>query len=502
MSSLICEPNTDFHLQLNEQSFHIPYTLLQRNYKQFHALVEKESVVLQKKIAELNLLLSEDTLDQDKIALTKLNTVIKNLDVFEKKVNQKLETEYELLNRIKARIQFFNELEEAKETGNRRKLIDWYQKYTNLLIGDYLTRNSKLHGNKGLFILNAADDKEYWNPGEAFLKQQQLDHLLDYDILLNANKISKALTESHELKPLISWIKENQQYLLARSSELQFKARLQEYIELLRNQQNSKAVLCLQTNLLPFLNTNFDDIKTACGLIVYIESCNKNKQYNFINSTKLEEHQKARENKKLDELCTSKRDAYQYFFHKSLPVDNLPEPSINVESNGQFFSSENLVQYMELLDEMRWVELDELFLEEYYSLFGIGKNDPLLIYLSLGISTLKTRDCLNHENDIPTEFDILESNLQQHGVKNTCPVCSEAFAPISENLPYAHHTESRLFENPVMLPNGNVYDAKKLKNLSINLTKRKIFPLQKGEVLDPIDKRVYLETDFIKMYPT
>ena len=76
------------------------------------------------------------------------------------------------------------------------------------------------------------------------------------------------------------------------------------------------------------------------------------------------------------------------------------------------------------------------------------------------------------------------------------------FKNIAESLPYAHHTESKLFENPVMLPNGNVYDAERIKLLARQLRARNMMHLQDGEIFDPIDKQIYMETDFIKMYPT
>lgn len=92
--------------------------------------------------------------------------------------------------------------------------------------------------------------------------------------------------------------------------------------------------------------------------------------------------------------------------------------------------------------------------------------------------------------------------MQKDVLGTTCPVCSEEFAPIAKDLPYAHHIQSKLFENPVMLPNGNIYDAKKLKALALNLNRSNLADLQEFEVVDPIDKKKYPETDFIKMYPT
>lgn len=148
----------------------------------------------------------------------------------------------------------------------------------------------------------------------------------------------------------------------------------------------------------------------------------------------------------------------------------------------------------------------------------------------MGISALKTKACFRDRNAsvieqycnlLHSRYDNMNINEKDsdHDTKhkptifnknvtddemvyNVCPICNSSFKNISENLPYAHHTESKLFENPVMLPNGNVYDAERLKLLARQLRVRNLMQLQEGEIFDPIDKQIYLETDFVKMYPT
>lgn len=94
------------------------------------------------------------------------------------------------------------------------------------------------------------------------------------------------------------------------------------------------------------------------------------------------------------------------------------------------------------------------------------------------------------------------SYVNNRVINNKCPVCSDSFAKMSESLPYAHHTESKLFENPIMLPNGNIYDSKKLKELAVKLKESNLCNLNENEIMDPIDKRIYPADEFITMYPT
>lgn len=508
MTSWMEEPSTSFHLQLNEQSFSIPYELLQKNYKQFNSYVERQSALLKKKFADLNTLLLENTLENNEEALTKLNALIKSVNAFEKHLNERVERERELLNRIEKRIQFYNELQTAKESSNGRTLLDWYQKYTNLLIADYLTRNCSPVQQDNIKGDNEyAEDDEETNPGVIFLKQQHMEKLLDYDILLAANRISSALINRNDLEPLMEWIKEKKYELTKRNSILEFKANFQKYIELLFDGNLSGAIQALQTKLFQYMGNHFEEVTSACGLLVYMDRCLEHMPNKEIFKTSRKEYKDHNINEPAIEgsgsVFTDQSKAYEYFFHRRIPME-VPSESRTVKLNNlnQLLNSKNLDSYSALLDNKSWVDLNNLFLNEYYSIYRISKNDPLLIYISLGASTLKTKECLHDHSMIDPQYNVIDQYSNRGLFSNQCPVCSEYFAPLSENLPHAHHTESKLFDNPIMLPNGNVYDAQRLKMLAKILIDKNIVGLKTKEILDPIDKCIYNESDFITMYPT
>ncbi|EDO18285.1 hypothetical protein Kpol_1039p34 [Vanderwaltozyma polyspora DSM 70294] len=494
MKNLINEPSTDFHIKLNEQSFKIPTRLLKKNNLQLSSLIESETKELQGEFLELQKLMNANNLQDDKLALAKMNDIIKNVDMFEKKLNKKINEEMELLNRIQTRINFFEDLESAKNSGNESILITWYQKYTNVLIGDYLTRNSSINNtgaNGALPSINMDEEDDIWNTGTIFLKQQHLEKLLDYDILINANKISKALTENHDLQPLFTWIQENKHYLSRRSCTLNFDARLQEYIQLLRLGKKHEAIYCFQTYLIPFISTNLEDLKRAAGLL--LSHC----------SNKMEINVFTEEESECPPAFNTLDNIYGYFFHKEVPRKLSEKPSNKPDQKISLcLDSPKTNFHSSLFDDNRWAALNEAFLEEYYKMYGISHNDPLLIYLSLGISTLKTRDCI-HSKELKESMNIeLDEYIKSDVLHNKCPVCTSEFRNIAKDLPFAHHIQSELFENPVMLPNGNVYDMIKLVQIADNIRINNLMNLQDDEIIDPINKEVYKKAQFIKMYPT
>lgn len=281
--SLLKEPSVDFHLKLNEQSFHIPHELLKRNVKLVNKLVDRETKKIQTLVGEANAFMA----DHDDVNLmNKLNEILKSVELLERKLEKRLHVECELLHRVEYRIKYFKELDTLKKESNKNGLIEWYLKYTNMLIGDYLTRNSELYDQqltemsgqvattrpkRRLSSPSASSPPQ--NAGLHFLRSQGLENLLDCDILITANRISKSLTRNHDLALLINWIKENDSYLESKSSALEFETRFQEYIELVKVQNYSSAITCFQTHLIKFIGTNFEELKLASGLLVFIKSC-------------------------------------------------------------------------------------------------------------------------------------------------------------------------------------------------------------------------------------
>ncbi|CCE62795.1 hypothetical protein TPHA_0D01550 [Tetrapisispora phaffii CBS 4417] len=497
MKSIINEPSTDFHLRINEESFSIPAEILKRNLNKLERSVKLRTDEISVLLNKVNELMDSNTLENDKSAVLEINKIIKKVDRLEKELLKTKDEEYDILMRIQERISFFKELEHAKSLTSRELLIGWYQKYTNLLIGDYLVRNSKSE------IKKDDDTGCYNNDGSLFLKQQHMEKLLDYDIIINANIISNSLIKHNDIGPLLTWIHDNTQYLKSIKSTLDFDARLQEYLQLLSKDNYKEAINCFQLHLVKFISTHSLEIQQAAGFLLYHKSrciyqngTTNNPMKTPINSSMMNTEDSSKYN-----------SLYLHFFNKELPTAykehdaffTNSETKLELSGFGNLNKSNN---YSNLFDECRWKKLNDIFLREYYQMYGISKNEPLLIYLSLGISSLKTKDCLHKKEITTSENKELDFYLNSKVISNKCPVCSNEFRNIAKEMPYAHHIESILYENPIMLPNGNVYDKEQLEKLAAQVTERGLYNISSEEIIDPIDKQVYLKSSFVKMYPT
>lgn len=499
------EHDVDFQLKLNQQLFNIPYKLLLINEKSLINLINNYT----NSIKDLTLKISNNLKKANTTTtnLNDLNILIDKIDFFEKNLKKIYNYDLIILKKLKKRFDFFNDLNNilllSSSTNNlpfdkNNKLILWYQNLTNILISDYLIRNQpQLNNvtmpfqNKGTLFFN-----EIINNSSDYLSTD----LLDLDILINSNKISNSIKNDYNLDLLINWIDD---ILITNSNsdiltDLIFQTRFQQFIEFLKDNNLNLAITCYQNYLSQFINNSnyFNELTLASGILIFITDIQL--QNNLLNKDNLNSNSK------------NFNDLYNSLFH----IPPKPTKKFNNNNNNNSFiinstfNNENLNIYKPLLSNDRWSKLNDCFLKVYYSIYGLSINDPLLIYLSLGISSLKTKDCysktsLSNNNTINNSTEI-NSFINSNFLTNKCPICNNKnFKKISKHLPFAHHIKSILFDNPIILPNGNIYDKFKLKKLSLLLKKNGLInDLSDNLILDPVTGEKFLESDFTTVYPT
>lgn len=132
-------------------------------------------------------------------------------------------------------------------------------------------------------------------------------------------------------------------------------------------------------------------------------------------------------------------------------------------------------RYKALFDENRWQHLIEQFRAENFKLYQLSNSSIFSITLQAGLSSLKTPQCYRKDGNRNSE----------------CPVCSELLNKLAVTLPCAHCSQSRLvcsisgdsMNEPLMLPNGNVYGEKALKSMAAENGGKVICP-RSGQTFD------------------
>lgn len=497
----MAEASLNFQIQTRLTQFRIPSELIKINFKSIQKLIEKQKKQFGE---EVNKIKGDCNLTaKQKLAI--INKLIRNFESFQRKLRISIDKDQELRLRLIARKENVQKLkqfeahipqvqdkisgsdEEEKEEEeedpkekpalddilldlHNPNLINWYRNETNLLIVDYLIKsNTRTDENLGLLFLKSLEQK---NPN--------INQLIDYDLYETFNKIFISIIRYHDLSLIINWFNENKIFLKKANSNLEFEINYCKFLSLVDKGDVSEAVEFSKNNLSSFgnlknyqegdlsnLHKNVSIMKDIGGLMVYL-------------STKVS-----------------------------------AEYSTRILRNSARYK-----EYKLLLSDERWISLSQCFLDNFTKLYGIPKNYPLFIYLSAGLTSLKTKSCFcNQENtifkdssiqsdDFYNDTAILEDpkyRVPSHYYKilkkiNNCPVCSPELFTISKNLPYAQLITS-IFNNPYKLPNGNIYPYDKLLTPNDQYLTEKSTLLRQGKIKDPLTKQLCLIEECVRVYP-
>lgn len=471
------EPTINFYIQSNSTQFKVPTELIKKNFKTAQKLIEKQKKQLTNDVSKIQKNPSLPT----PIKLEMIRKLIKSFETFQKKLQLVIDKDKEYRERLVARLDNLNQLsqftvnDESQDDDDKildhhnSNLINWYRDQANVLIIDYLIKsNVKTEQSIGMKLLH---NLSTINP--KFMK------LIDYDLFENFNKIYVSIIENHDLSLVISWFEDNRNSLKKINLNLEFEINYCKFLSFIQDGKTDEAIKFSQNHLSKNGNIsnyssneinnyykNLEKLKGIGGLLVFLA----------LNETEND------------------------LFSSSL-----------VKNSSRFHS------YEKLLSDDRWTNLSEVFIENFTKLYGISKNYPLFIYLSAGLSSLKTKSCYcNYENtiffnenqeNIGVTHTLLDKKLRgpNHYYKllnkiNHCPVCSPEMFKLSRNLPYAQLI-TNIFNNPYKLPNGNIYPFDKLTHPTDKYLSQKDTLLRDVKIRDPLTREIFSIEDCIRVYP-
>lgn len=488
------DPTLNFHIQTSLTQFQVPTELIKKNFKNVQKLIEKQKKQVTNELSSIK---KNPNLPAS-MKLEMIRKVIKGFENFEKRLKQSINKDEEYRSRIQARLENLEQLatftiglptvtettndkldpkkitkEEEKTVENDDKVLDlhnnnlinWYRDQANLLIIDYLIKsNLKTGSSVGLKLLK-----------ELSLSNPKYMKLIDYDLLETFNTVFISIIEKHDLTLVTAWFDDNRTALKKISSNLDFEINYCRFLSYVEQGETDEAIKYSQQYLSP------------SGNIANYQPTEK-ENYNH-NMTKLKE---------IGGLLV-----YLAVSQAKSELDTL--------SSSQVRHSQRYHEYQKLLSDERWKNVSECFMDNFTKLYGISKNYPLFIYLSAGLSSLKTKSCYcNNENtifvdgasEVPSFLSLNDRKFRgpNHYYKmlskiNNCPVCSPELFKISRNLPYAQLITS-IFNNPYKLPNGNIYPIEKL--VTLDEIKNK---LDSTSVVDPLTHEIFQLSECVRVYP-
>jgi macrophage erythroblast attacher len=436
--------NPDHYICFKKAQFKTPVEILKKNFKNLQRLIERQNYLINKTLERIN------SSTDNKIKLDLINNLIEKQEIFDKKINIRIKQHNDNINKLIIRINKITEIKELYEKfGNLSKkklsssknlpkeLIKFYQNENNLIIIEYLLLND---------FKNAIKITE----------NLKLENFIDIEIIQQGLTIKNEIINNKNLKLLKLWCLENKkqlnllriQYPHLINSDIEFECNFQEFIELINVGDYGKAIVYARKNLLNNeVCQNFEKISKGSSVIwskFIIDSINQ-------------------------KINLKDFDIF-YYYNNSMINNKSSFKILNV--------------YTKLLSNKRWQDLGDFFLLNFKLLYGMNQFSTLETLLCIGGSVLKTKSCCSHSStsNIATsdkdnsdnnnnkgfeEFINKESVDSSKKIQNfinasECPICSIELNLITDTLPFSLQPKSNIFEDPVILPNKNVYSYKQL----------------------------------------
>lgn len=462
-------------MELNHPLLRVPFEQVNKSFRLYHKQLTKELGVITKTIANLyEEQQPAQRMDVDAL-IGKLGELTNRIQDLKHDAKQKVAEQQCDLEICLRRAHYIKELEKTTPHLDPKKSslsvdedlkTSTQSSIANRLIADYLLSRGLLGSSK------------------IVQESKGVDYLVDHGLHSECQAILRDL-RAHDTSTALAWCAQNASRLRRLQSRLEFRLRLQEFIEFVRSHKQLEAIQYAQMFLTPLAmqredkdvqRADLEEIEVAMGTLAF----------------------------------------------------KLPEQS------GQ-------AHYAKLFAVDRWSQLVEDFQKTFFEAYGIHDPSSLCIALYTGLSTLNTRTCqrnrdeytkaklarkhssldsseqdgvdLNGEDGAANKKDAAsaeafaknkktklstmssqsDQDLSQgdstcaHGFKRSdkhladsaipvCPCCSELGSQLCTGVPFAYHPHSRVVcrvthkvmdehNPPRVLPNGHVYSQEGIEHL-------------------------------------
>ena len=390
--------------------------------------------------------------EEDESWRGEIDSMLSALGGLKRKLEESTGVETKHIDRCKARVEHLMSL---GSFGSDRAL-SWNKKRMKRLVVDYLLRQG--YHDTALHAVSA---------------DEELGHLVELEIFKSAQEIVESL-RNRDCGLALEWCKQHRSKLRRIKSKLEFKLRIREFICLVQAGKVMDAVRYSQKHLSRWAYIHMPELQATMATLVYgpcfQQHCNKGEPAE--NAMDVDDQNQGPQ-KEEEQEGGREGDGVEKKKKKKKPSFLLPSPW-----------SKTFKIYGHLFEDSQWETLVQIFKRDMYQLYMLPADSNLAIHVQAGLSALKTP--MSYSNSCSKED----------------PLSLEAFRKLSEKLPYAKHSKSRLVcfitkqvmnehNPPMVLPNGMVYSRSACEELAKKHDKKIVCP-RTGDTCDFSElKRAY-----------
>ncbi|KAF8402802.1 hypothetical protein HHK36_010893 [Tetracentron sinense] len=226
-------------LKLEHQFLRVPFEHFKKSIRANHRIAEKELSAVISSVADA----ADADMSQEE-AVHHLTSFVSRLQGLKRKLEEGSRTEHLQAQRCRARLDHL----EAADTEN---IYEWDNTRLKRILVDYMLRLS------------------YYDTAMKLAESNSIQDLVDLDVFHEAKKVIDAL-HNREAAPALAWCAENKSRLKRSKSKFEFQLRLQEFIELVRAEKDSRAAITYaRMHLSPWGATHMKELQHVMAALAF-----------------------------------------------------------------------------------------------------------------------------------------------------------------------------------------------------------------------------------------
>ncbi|KAK3034439.1 hypothetical protein RJ639_034676, partial [Escallonia herrerae] len=225
-------------LKLEHQFLRVPFEHYKKTIRANHRTVEKEMSAVISCVSDA----ADRDLSRDD-AVQHLNSLVSRLQGLKRKLEEGSRAECLQAQRCKARLDHL-------ESADTENLTEWNSTRLKRILVDYMLRMS------------------YYGTAVKLAESSNIQDLVDLDVFHEAKKVIDAL-QNKEVAPALAWCAENKSRLKKSKSKFEFQLRLQEFIELVRAENNMRAITYARKYLAPWGSTHMKELQHVMATLAF-----------------------------------------------------------------------------------------------------------------------------------------------------------------------------------------------------------------------------------------
>ncbi|KAF7822318.1 protein MAEA-like protein [Senna tora] len=225
-------------LKLEHQFLRVPFEHYKKTIRANHRVVEKEMSAVISGVADA----ADGNLSRDD-AVNHLSSLVSRLQGLKRKLEEGNRAEHLQAQKCRVRLDHL-------ESADAENMSEWNSTRLNRILVDYMLRMS------------------YYDTAVKLAECSNIQDLVDIDVFQEAKLVIDAL-QNKDVAPALAWCADNKSRLKKSKSKLEFQLRLQEFIELVRAENNLRAITYARKYLAPWGATHMKELQRVMATLAF-----------------------------------------------------------------------------------------------------------------------------------------------------------------------------------------------------------------------------------------